>query len=135
MSFLADTGADITTIMPLDLQRFSIGLHQLINPFETYGVGGKAEGFKENAIVTFLEPGFGLRLYNIDILILKPTQYIMQCPSLLGRDIMSKWSVTFDKINNRMAARVLRADVTTKFSRQVTGLTPLPGVAPPLVLP
>jgi len=100
VSFLADTGADLTTIMPLDWARFSVDMSQLIDPFDTYGVGGKAEGFKEEAIVTFSEPGVGLRVYTVEVIIIKPTQYIMQCPSLLGRDIMNKWTVIFDRPNH-----------------------------------
>jgi hypothetical protein len=131
VSFLADTGADMTTIMPMDWVRFCIDQKQLKNPFVTYGVGGKAECFREEAIVTFSEPEVGLRVYTTDILILKPTQYILQAPSLLGRDIMSKWNITFDRPNNRLAARVIRADHTLRFTKQMTGLDPLPGVAPP----
>lgn len=131
MSFLADTGADVTMIMPMDLVRFSVTFPQLQNACEIYGVGGKAEAFKEDAIVTFVEPGFGLRIYTVEIQIMKPNQHIMNCPSLLGRDIMSKWNIAFDRSNNRISARVARADHTIKFTKQMNGLEPLLGVRPP----
>jgi hypothetical protein len=131
VSFLADTGADQTTIMPADWTRFSVDLSRLIAPFTIYGVGGKADGFKEPAIITLLEPSVGLRTYTTDIVIVKPGPYIMDCASLLGRDVLKNWSITFDKTNNRVSARVLRADHTFKFTKQVAGLTPLAGVAPP----
>lgn len=135
VSLLADTGADQTTIMPADWRRFGVEYSQLVTPFDIYGVGGKAEGFREAAIVSFLEPGVALRVYTVDIVIVKPSQYIQQCPSLLGRDIMKDWSVTFDKTANRISARILRADHTIKLSKQTVGLPPLLGVAPAPVLP
>ena len=115
VSCLADTGADGTVIMPTDWRRFSVDFSQLVTPHEIWGVGGKADGFKEAAIVTFSEPGFGLRVYEVDIIIVKPTPFAVTCPSLLGRDIMKHWSITFDKPNGKVSARVLRADHTLKF--------------------
>ena len=133
VSFLMDTGADLTTIMPTDWLRFSLGYERLVKPFTIYGVGGKAEGFIEEAIITFVEPGSALRVYAAKVIILRATQYIMEAPSLLGRDIMNKWSVTFDRPGNRIAVRVAKADHTFKLTKQLPGLIPLPGVAPAII--
>lgn len=134
VSFLADTGADVTSIMPVDWHRFAVRLDQLVEPFTIYGVGGKAEGFREKALVTFSEPEVGLHVYEVHVVILTPTQYIMSTPSLLGRDIMQRWSVTFDKQRNRLLAKVLRADHTFPFTKASRGLLPLVGVAPPSLM-
>jgi hypothetical protein len=122
--FLIDTGADLTTIMPADWSRFCLDINKLTCPFDTYGVGGKAEGFKETAMVTFLEPDACLRSYKVDIIILKPTPYIMSAPSLLGRDIIQHWAITFDKPKNSVTARVLHADNTVKVPKKTSETDP-----------
>lgn len=132
VSFLADTGADRTTIMPTDFSRFLLDESQFQNQTEVYGVSGKGIAFVEEAIITFSELGVGLRVYVRGIMIMKSTQYIQQAPSLLGRDIMSNWSVIFDAPANRFAARIVRADHTLKFSKTVLPLGPIPGVQAPM---
>jgi hypothetical protein len=133
ISFLIDTGADRTTIMPPDWLRFSVPYARLGNPAKLNGIGGVADGFRETALITFSEANVGLRSYEVEVLIYKPTSNMPPCPSLLGRDVIQNWAITFDKRNNSIKANVLRADHTFKFNKQIPNLVPLVGVPPPVL--
>jgi hypothetical protein len=131
VSFLADTGADRTIIMPADWVRFSVDYSLLQNPTEIFGIGGKADGFVEQAIVTFLDFDFTLHVYETDAIILSRSPNLEKLPSIIGREIMNNWSITFDKINARVAARVLKSDHMIKLECVTPSLPDLPGVDPP----
>jgi hypothetical protein len=135
ISFLADTGADRTTIMPLDGQRLSIPYHMLTNPIIAYGVGGTARNFVEPAILAFLEPGLRLCVYNIDVLIMEPVQQLQTTPSLLGRDIMNDWILTCNPSIKLLSADVVRSDYDFPFPAHVSALPAVRGVAPPPLHP
>jgi len=132
VSFLADTGADRTLIMPSDFFRFGITLAQLTRKTSMNGVGGQGDGFLEEALVTFSEPGAGLHVYQMDLVIAAPNQAIMQCPSLLGRDIMNRWCLTVDGPRQTVSAKIASSDNFLKFTGKVKENAPLVGVAPPL---
>jgi hypothetical protein len=130
VSFLIDTGADRTVIMPPVWIRFSVPLNRLEKSVQLNGIGGLADAYVEKAILTFSEVGFGLRSYELDITIYKPSANTPPCASLLGRDILKNWALTFDPTNNNISAKVLRADHSFKFTKTVTAMAPLVGVSP-----
>lgn len=44
-------------------------------------------------------------------MIAAPTRHNTTIPSLLGRDIMDRWAITFDRSNDRLVAEVRSADL------------------------
>jgi len=79
---------------------------------ESVGVGGIALDFQEAALVIFAEPKKALHVYIIDILISSPTPDIVTLPSLLGRDILNRWRMTYNPSRNTLAFQVVSADQT-----------------------
>ena len=48
--------------------------------------------------------------YDIRLLIHHPTDDAMRVPSLLGRDVIDRWRVTYDKSARELVADVVSAD-------------------------
>ena len=109
VSFIFDTGADTSLLMPLDAQRMGIDYGLLGNELSTLGIGGESENFTESAYLVFVgdEALYG---YAIDLHICKPAEELMTIPSLLGRDIIDRWRVTYDKSASELQAEVISSD-------------------------
>ena len=112
ISFLADTGADKTVLMPIDGARLGIDYTKLKNSVITIGVGGEARDFVEPGVLIFVEAGLAVHAYGIDVYVAALTSYNATIPSLLGRDIMDRWAITFDRSKDRLTAEVRSADET-----------------------
>ena len=69
-----------------------------------------ATEYIEDALIAFRDDIGKLYVYNIDVGIQEQNQEIMTCPSLLGRDIMSRWSFSYDFPNRSLSAAVDIAD-------------------------
>jgi hypothetical protein len=135
ISFLADTGADRTTIMPLDGLRLAIPYAQLVNPFYAHGVGGAARAYIEPALISFLDQAPSLVVYDIDVLIQEPLPAMYALPSLLGRDIMRYWILNCDQTNQTLTGTPLYSDFVYPVPAGTIGLAPLPGGSPPPLHP
>jgi hypothetical protein len=97
VSFLADTGASSTVLMPLDSKKLGINFNKLINPKISRTVGGPAKGYMEESILGFLDKDKGrIYAYNTELQIFAPTRDNATLPSLLGRDILNRWRVLID---------------------------------------
>jgi hypothetical protein len=108
VSFIADTGADETVLMPIDAGRLAVNFNILSNASVSLGVGGLSRDHLEPAIVYFREAGVCFFAYYIDLRISTPSPYNLKIYSLLGRNIMDNWSVVFDKPNNTLHANVTK---------------------------
>ncbi len=109
VSFIFDTGADTSLLMPVDGRRTGINYKDLGDMEETLGVGGLSETFIEPAYIAFVGDG-KLYGYQIDVRICKPSEALATVPSLLGRDIIDYWRVTYNKPDMELAAEVVSAD-------------------------
>ena len=109
VSFLFDTGADKSLLMPLDAQRLGIDYDVLQRTEPTTGVGGQMESYVEPALVVFANND-ELYIYSIEISISTPAPEIMRLPSLLGRDVIDRWRVLYDKPNTTLTAEIITAD-------------------------
>lgn len=89
VSFIFDTGADISLLMPLDEQRMGIDYGRFENEETSLGIGGVSENFIESAYLVFVDDG-ALYGYEIELRICKPAEELMTIPSLLGRDIIDR---------------------------------------------
>lgn len=106
VSFLLDTGADHTILMPLDGTKMLLPYGRLGRPRPMTGVGGAVETFGEKATVTFRGHDNTLYNYEIQIGMLRPAPANMTLPSLLGRDIIDNWNIRYDPRKGRLTTAV-----------------------------
>ena len=109
VSFIFDTGADTSLLMPLDGQRMGIDYGRFQNEETSLGIGGTSENYVESAYLAFVGDK-ALYGYEIELRVCKPSQDLMTIPSLLGRDIIDRWRVTYDKSAWELLAEVISSD-------------------------
>ena len=112
ISFIVDTGADNSLLMPLDALRIGIDYSQLQGHQESVGIGGISVNYIEPALLAFREARRNLHVYSIDLEICAPSPEIMDVPSLLGRDILDRWRMNYNPSQNRLTFQVLSSDYT-----------------------
>ena len=97
-SFLFDTGADMTVLMPVDSKVMGID-HSKFNKedeIEVTGVGGKAIGHRAHGLITFSEEDKTLHTYRVNVIVMEPTDYNEETTSIIGRDLMEHWTFRYD---------------------------------------
>lgn len=111
VSFLVDTGADRTVIMPTDAVTLGIDYSALSGNQAVGGIGGNLNMFPEQAAIIFSDPPEGLHLYLIDVLIAPDTPEHARTPSLVGRDILDRWSMTYRPDDETLEFDVISSDL------------------------
>ena len=111
VSFLIDTGADRTIIMPVDGTLLQLDYGQLAGNVPTVGLGGACFTFEERAIIVFMEPNKRAYVYNLKVLIAVPNVENTDFPSLLGRDILQRWRSVIDNAKSKITFTVRSADL------------------------
>ena len=112
VSFLVDTGADQSMLMPADAIRLRVPYDQLRGDSEAYGIGGSVHSYVERARIMFTEPDVALHGYEIDLDIVGLDPAMIDYTSLLGRDVIDRWQMTYDPAGVGLKARVRSADFT-----------------------
>lgn len=111
VSFLADTGAFKTTLMPMTGQSMGIDYSQFVYTTQVFGVGGASRSLPYDASLVFLDPDRQiLWAYDIDLVIIAPKPDLSRAPSLLGRDILDRWRMVCDKARGKVTFTVRSAD-------------------------
>jgi hypothetical protein len=87
VSFLVDTGADGTVLMPTDSRKLGIDFGALRNPKRPEGIGGIARAFEEDAVLSLSDRRY-LYSFRVPIHIMEPTTHNVRITSLMGRDII-----------------------------------------------
>ena len=101
VSFLVDTGADGTVLMPADSKKLGIDFKSLTDQITSEGIGGVAQGFKELTVLSFSDNRH-IYSYLLKIQISAPTVHNHRFPSLLGRDILKRWRFVMDPIKKQV---------------------------------
>ena len=115
LSFLVDTGADRSTLMPADAHKMGVDYAQLNNAAKVSGMGGNADCFNERAILLFDEANRGLvRSYVVWLVIPKPNVQLWNMPPILGRDVLDRWYMHYDPSRGKLSFTVRNADHTQK---------------------
>lgn len=117
ISFLIDTGADTSALMPADARHLGIDYSPLADERDAVGIGGVTRSYTERALVAFEDSDASLYIYQIDIVIPAAAPDLLRLPSLLGRDILNQWSILYNPSRNRLSIRVVSADFTLRGSR------------------
>ncbi|MYC33074.1 MAG: hypothetical protein F4X64_07850 [Chloroflexi bacterium] len=109
--FLVDTGAYATCIHPRDSTQISLPFDLLERPVRSDGVGGMATYFLEPAILEFVDgDAREIHRYEIDTRIAKPApdprHSINRLHSLLGRDMIDRWRMLYDRTDNLLTFMV-----------------------------
>jgi len=110
VSFLMDTGADQTVLMPADATKMGLSFAELKNGSVSLGVGGYAKDFIEPANVIFLGSSGKLYIYQIQLRISESAPAIMDVPSLLGRNIIDSWRIRYSPTEKVLECDALSAD-------------------------
>ena len=115
ITFLVDTGADATCIHPRDGQPAGIPFDLLQGSTTSRGVGGQATYFREPAVLEFVDAeARKIHSCEVSVNIAKPgaraSDPINIIYSLLGRDIIDRWRMVYDRTDNILEFTVRIAD-------------------------
>ena len=113
ITFLVDTGADATCIHPQDGRLAAIPFEQLERPIASNGVGGAATYFREPVVLEFVDPeARQVHRHEVEVLIARPDpdprHSINHLHSLLGRDIIDRWRLLYDRTDSLLEFTVKR---------------------------
>ncbi|MGH6829179.1 MAG: retropepsin-like aspartic protease [Rhizomicrobium sp.] len=118
VSFLVDTGADCTVLMPTDAAKLGVDFTKLTVTEESLGFGGIHVDYLLPAIVMVADndehdgTAYG---WKIDLRIAAPKPELMSIPSVLGRDVLQHWCLTLDKSKGLLEAEVRHSDAKSKL--------------------
>lgn len=123
VSFLVDTGADSTVLMPDDGIRVGLDYSRLRDGRRVGSRAGPVEAFPEQAVILFSIPGERLYLHRVDIFVFPLAPDLLGTPSLLGRDVLDCWRMTYSPVEGTIEFEVLAADheVERRRSRTASG--------------
>ena len=97
VSFIVDTGADATLLSPGDAER--LGLDPGLFGPRDLSIGGLGKGSakcaRTSALITFTDDEY-VWVYTIALAIGFRDDLDLRLPSLLGRDILDRWRMTYD---------------------------------------
>ena len=123
VSFLVDSGADATVLMPADARKIGFDFATARKTGRSHGIGGSAATSGLDAFLLFYDREDQC-LYGYDtgrLAVIHPAGTVMErAPSLLGRDILDNWCWTCDRLNDDLSAVVHRSDVKRQLQEQET---------------
>ena len=115
IDFLLDTGAERTCLHPGDTDRMRIPIEALGGAIQSRGVGGISAYYRESALLSFNDQSH-TRIYEIELLIADPREGNRGLPSLLGRDVINNWRISYDPTDAALECDVRYADYSLAVS-------------------
>ncbi len=98
--------------MPLDAIRVRVDRRSLSDSVQSVGIGGTSNDYEERSLIAFAEPGKRVFVYDAKLIFATPTSDNHDIPSLLGRDILDRWRIVYDKGRGKLTFTVQSADLT-----------------------
>ena len=102
VSFLIDSGADGSVLMPDDAKRLGLDHGTLEHATTSTGIGGLAHGFEEVGVFSFSDGEFVYSWLLQELEISRPTYENLRFPSLLGRDVLGQWRLVLDRPRDKV---------------------------------
>lgn len=99
VTFLIDTGADVTILHPQDSLRLLVQ-HEILslpNPQPIGGAGAGANHYPVDAVVQFLQDDGRLHAISLRVFVPDIAAHNVGLESLLGRDALEHFAVYFDR--------------------------------------
>ena len=115
VSFLIDSGADGSVLMPADGKKLGIDYRALRNPVISSGIGGQAAGFEEVCVLAFANSRYVYSYLLNKMEISAPTRDNFRFPSLLGRDILNQWRFVLDHSHSKVICTPYKWDQRQKI--------------------
>jgi hypothetical protein len=92
--FLVDTGADLSVVSAAEGLSLGFDPAELGDGVEIAGFAGRARHHVEPAFLSFITRGRAY-VYRIPILVTAPSPDLYLLPSILGRDILNRWDMSY----------------------------------------
>lgn len=109
LSFLVDTGADRTLLLPAATARLAIDFARLaIAPHRMGGIGGSVRYAHAAARLVFY--GSRMYAYRLTIAVAEPGPQPSPVEALLGRDILDRWYLRYESRSRLLRAENVSAD-------------------------
>ncbi len=120
LSFLVDTGADETFLMPGDALTVGLDYSQLQNlDNSSRGAGGPIDSYHEDAWIAFSD-GKTLYGYAIRLSILAFREDMLTVPTLLGRDVLHRWGMRYRHSSGLLEFDIDSTDVLVDFGGPIS---------------
>jgi predicted aspartyl protease len=114
VSFLVDTGAEISVLSAR--HALALGIMESDGlEISIAGSSGLSKQRAEIAVMQFLS-GRNAYLYRIPIAVLSGDAEYALLPSLLGRDILNRWDMSYRPSRGRLSFDIVSADETLRIS-------------------
>ncbi len=111
VTFLVDTGADTTLLLPSGLDLLGINYANLPGrPDQSASIGGVVPAKKVPAVISFTGDRQNLYVYRMDISVLEPRAELNEWPSLLGIDLLRNWRMRYSPSRYSLSFSVDTAD-------------------------
>jgi hypothetical protein len=110
INFMIDTGAHQTMLLPDDGLAFGLPYGVLGRSVSTAGIGGTSTAFTEDAFIAFCGSDRSY-VYRQPVLIAASEPRI-SLPSVLGRDILNRWNMSYRPAERALSFDVVSADAT-----------------------
>ena len=123
ISLLVDTGADASLLSAADALNVGVEFHRLATRSEALGIGRVfVPTYTEPAVIVFSDPSAGIWAYRGHIEIVAPEpddctrrtadpEESPKMPSLLGREILDRWRMTYDPSHPVLTFDVVSSDL------------------------
>ena len=109
LPFLVDTGSDRTLLLPSATEKLGVDFEQLADrTYRTTGVGGSMRVARVPARLVFY--GSSTYLYDLEVGIAAPGGRRSPVEALLGRDVLERWYLHYDRRIPLLRAENVSAD-------------------------
>ena len=110
---IIDTGAERSVLMPVDARRMGLDRRRLQHRSNTLGIGGNAEGHDEFALIVIGDDDRGVVFgFRVNLFVPADTEDMREIDgSVLGRDVLDRVRLTYDRRSGLLAFEVLDSDV------------------------
>ena len=117
LSFLLDTGADTSYLMPGDAKEIGLDRSILSDGYFAKGIGGEMKSYRLPALLVF-EDDENVYVYEVDLGVAAEADGLIDTPSLLGRDVINQWDLRYNRSASVIAADPQHASVRMPLPRR-----------------